>query len=309
MIYRWKQRRNGIIINLGSARNNITAEGIESLTDVVFRSGVAPSNFYIGLIDSIVAPVTQHSARGTDTLLSHPTWTEDTSYIGGRPEWYGISEVFFDQPRYTNQDNPAKIQIECSGTIQGFFLATSQDNTGVLLSTSLFGATGPEVEIGDEFEVTYNFELDYNNGLTYAGGQTILDTYFGGPSSFNGQFYMGFKDLPGGLTPYDDTLAAHPSWSEIGTRVAVNYTSPPVVKYDGLAFDSYAQGVFMIPDGAAYNPPGNFEHRGWFLCDVASGSAGKLIFQDKRTDLRARIIEHVDGDIISFPWLRWTTQA
>jgi hypothetical protein len=278
----------------------ITAEGATDIFDKVFRRLGSPPTLYLGVMSSVDSFDDDENTRGTDTLLSHPGWVDS-----------GLPRVLWT-PTFTQTGTfdiryEATVTFTAETTIEavGFFLATTKDNTGLLIAQHEIG-TPVDVEIGDDLEVSFTFQINTSNGVTIEGSIAIFDRYFFGTATLNSQFYVGFKDTADGGGDNEDTLASHPSWGETESRIALDYTDAPVQHWFSKNFNinTWGQKLTLVPDAVALNPAGNADIGGWFLCDAASGSDGVLIFQDDRVaNGDENIVEHIDGDLTLYPWV------
>src|SRR5436190_9305666 len=82
--YKWELVRAGKVIARGTEHNTVTVEGRNHMLNTEFRGGTQAASWFFGLVDN--AGFADHP--DTDTMLSHPGWTEFTDYAEGtRPQW------------------------------------------------------------------------------------------------------------------------------------------------------------------------------------------------------------------------------
>lgn len=142
--------RDGELLTSFSIENGVTNEGKNFALDCLFNGATQSGTWYIGLIDN-----TNFSAlNATDTMASHPTWTEFTGYSQGtRVNW---GQAAASAQTVTN-GAPATFDFTSGGTIQGIFITnvgTKGATTGKLWSTGSFTSTVP-VASSDQLKITY----------------------------------------------------------------------------------------------------------------------------------------------------------
>lgn len=130
----WKEKTDNLITN----------EALDDILDVYLSDGSADATHYVGLKGA------GGEAAG-DTLGSHGGWSEVTEYSGDRKEWSegGVSSQSID-----NSGSTASFSITGSCTIAGAFLASTTDNTGVLVGVGDFD-TSRSLGDGDTLNVQY----------------------------------------------------------------------------------------------------------------------------------------------------------
>lgn len=128
------------------AHNLVTNEGLDHLLDVLLGGATQSNPWYVGLKES-------GSPAAGDTLLSHPTWSENSNYTGTRKEYVEASAT---SQSVTNSANKASFSIDTdTQTINGAFLASVTSGTsGVLLCAADF-SSAKSLDSGDTLEVTY----------------------------------------------------------------------------------------------------------------------------------------------------------
>jgi len=144
--------REGRLIGLYEAYNDITNEGKNTILDVMFNNGtqIANNSWFIGLISL----VSFTALAAADTMSSHSGWTEFTGYSqANRVAWGSLAAA----GQSTTNTTPATFDITASGTVKGIFTtsnSTKGGTTGKLWATALFAADVP-VSNGDQLKITY----------------------------------------------------------------------------------------------------------------------------------------------------------
>jgi len=89
-----------------------TDEGRDHILDVVFDNSTQSANWYIGLINN--SGFTAVST--TDTMASHPGWTELTNYDEGtRPEWNPDAASSQSMTNSTGRTFTFSATVSCKG--------------------------------------------------------------------------------------------------------------------------------------------------------------------------------------------------
>lgn len=140
---------DGRRVNPQRFKNGCTIPGLNYLLDTGFGAGTPDTTWFILVISD--ASYTSGPAS-TDTLASHPGWTEWTDYSGNRPAWT-IAAAAAGQ--VTNSASAASITMTATGTIRGLGLAgVNSGSSGVLYSTGVLG-TGRGVTDTEVLELVY----------------------------------------------------------------------------------------------------------------------------------------------------------
>jgi hypothetical protein len=130
------------------AHNLVVNVGLNHVLNVVFNEATQEANWYIGLKNA-------GSIAATDSLNSHPGWTEFSDYSEGARQLYNVPET--SSQSLTNSSNKATFSISGSGTIAGAIICSEIGGTsGILLCAADF-ASSRSVISGDTLEVTYEF--------------------------------------------------------------------------------------------------------------------------------------------------------
>ena len=120
-------------------------DSLDLILENTFDSTASGTVLYVGLKgpgDSAV----------TDTLASHPGWSEITDYTGNRKVW--DTGAVADQ-EITNGLDPAEFSINGDCTCAGIFITDVATGTsGVLYEVEDFNTENP-LESGDVLEVTH----------------------------------------------------------------------------------------------------------------------------------------------------------
>lgn len=144
------QYRQGELINRISKKNGITNGGLDKLLQIMFHFTASINTWYIGLIDN-----SGFSAlAATDTMGSHPGWTEFTDYNElNRPAW----DESAPSGQIVTSSATSDFNITGSGNINGIFV-TSQNGkggtSGTLWATGSF-TSSIGVANGDILNITY----------------------------------------------------------------------------------------------------------------------------------------------------------
>jgi hypothetical protein len=123
--------------------NLVTTVGKNHLLDTVFHAGSAVTTWYIGLKAAGTALV-------ADTLASHSSWSEVSTYAGTRKEW---TEGAASSGSTTNASS-VDYAINATATVSGAFLASATSGTtGTLFGVAEFSSSRSVVS-GDTLQVT-----------------------------------------------------------------------------------------------------------------------------------------------------------
>jgi len=149
--FRVEHIRNGKIIGIYDIDNAVVNEGLDNILDVMFHNDTQTATWYLGLLnDADLADL-----LATDTMASHPNWTENQSYTEAtRQEW---TEDAASGQEITNSTYVA-FSINATTTISGIFCCsdnTKGGSSGILWATGLFTSGDVSAESGDTLNVTY----------------------------------------------------------------------------------------------------------------------------------------------------------
>lgn len=142
--------RGGKLYHKELVPNGVTNIGKDTILDSFFRNQAPPTTWYLGFIDnagfSALAP--------TDTMASHPGWTESVAYSEGtRPTWVTVAAA----SQSISNTTPATFSINGTATLYGVFAvdeSTKSGTTGTLWATAPFASTIPVIN-GDILKITY----------------------------------------------------------------------------------------------------------------------------------------------------------
>lgn len=148
---KWEAESHNLVVN----------QGLKYMNDAALDAGTQITTWYIGLYGAGAS----NSPAATDTMASHPGWTEVTAYTGtNRPTCTFGPATTADPSVITNTGSAASFSINASTTIGGAFLTSdapkSPGNTGTLFSAADFTGGDRSVSSGDTLNVTYTFNLD-----------------------------------------------------------------------------------------------------------------------------------------------------
>lgn len=274
----------------------------------VIQSKSGPTELWLGFIGEIVDDNVSYG-KATDTLASHPTWVEAAA-----PRVKITLEENFtgDTIRFSKE-----VEAYTPETLElyGYFLATSQDDTGLLLSVTVQATPIETIELGDSFSIDFGINVRATRyGLTREGATAWGRNYFYGTGGTNAQLYIGFRDAAGINAPQalsTDTLASK-AWGEVGTRLVANF---PEVNNETISvgpdfdfsFTDSHRAVNTISNAITYT---GATVEGWFICDVASGTNGVLIWQSTGLSESGydSIIMTPDSNAATlYPWLAFSS--
>lgn len=116
-------------------------EGLNYILETTFSG----TNYYIGLKGTGIPDA-------EDTLSSHATWSEITTYSGSRKLW---NTGAVSNQSITNASNPAEFNITGTCTVGGIFITDVVSGTnGTLINIENFSSSNT-LESGDVLEVTH----------------------------------------------------------------------------------------------------------------------------------------------------------
>ena len=149
--FRVEHIRDGKVIGIHDIKNAVVNEGLDAILDIMFHADTQITTWYLGLIGSAVLA----DLLATDTMASHPNWTEEQSYTEGvRQEW---DEDAASGQEISNSTYVA-FSINATTTISGIFCcsdSTKGGSSGTLWATGLFTNGDVSVQSGDTLNVTY----------------------------------------------------------------------------------------------------------------------------------------------------------
>lgn len=131
--------------------NGIVDVGLNKILEDMFRGGTQSSTWYIGLVDNSGFSAFANS----DTMASHPGWSESTAYTeANRPQWVTSTAT----SRSITNPTTADFSINASVTLKGIFIvdnSTKGGTAGTLWSTASF-ASNVSATNGDTLKITYS---------------------------------------------------------------------------------------------------------------------------------------------------------
>jgi len=143
--------RDGRIVAVREGRNAVVDEGINSILNIMFHAAAQVTTWYIGLLgDTDLADL-----LATDTMASHPNWTENQSYTElTRQEWTEDAAA----SKSISNTTLVSFSINATTTISGIFVVSDNTKggaTGTLWATGLFVEGDVSAQSGDTLNVTY----------------------------------------------------------------------------------------------------------------------------------------------------------
>lgn len=128
--------------------NLVTTVGVNFMFDTLYRGSAYTAAWYVGLKGA-------GSAANSDTMSSHPGWSEVTAYSNAtRP---AFSPAAAASRSSTNTASPAAFTINGTATVAGMFLTTNNTvggTTGTLFNATDFSASRGVIS-GDVLSVIY----------------------------------------------------------------------------------------------------------------------------------------------------------
>lgn len=143
--------RDGRLVWTEVFPNLVVLEGRNTYLDRTLKTGVASPTWYVGLI---AGPGSGNTYAASDTMASHPGWTEFTGYSGNRPQWIAGTVA---NGSVDNAAQKATFTMTSGGTLAGAFMAsdpTRGGTTGLLLGEGNFSSGDRSVVANDVVQVT-----------------------------------------------------------------------------------------------------------------------------------------------------------
>jgi hypothetical protein len=144
---KWEDETKNLVVNVG----------LQYMAGVALTSTTQITAWYIGLYGAGAS----NNPSATDTLATHPGWTEVTTYSGNRQAAVFAASTNANPSVVTNTASKATFNMNASATIGGAFLCSAVSGTsGTLFSAADFQSPGDRsVLSGDILTVTYTFNL------------------------------------------------------------------------------------------------------------------------------------------------------
>lgn len=144
-----------------NAPNLVVNVGLQDMNQQYFLGSGYSATWYLGLYGA----ASSNNPAATDTMGSHPGWTEVTTYSNStRPTCVFATATTANPSQITNSASQAQFNISGTTTVGGAFLTsnnTKGGSSGILFSAADF-VTPPgdrSVVSGDILTVTYTFNL------------------------------------------------------------------------------------------------------------------------------------------------------
>jgi hypothetical protein len=142
------------------APNKVMIGGVSDMNTKYFTGSAYTAAWYLGLISGAGG---SNVFNFTDTMASHPNWTEGTGYSQStHPACTFASGTSANPSVATNSASTATFSINTGATISGAFLTSNNAKsatTGILFSAGNFTGGDRTVVNGDTLVVTYTFSL------------------------------------------------------------------------------------------------------------------------------------------------------
>lgn len=146
-IYTVEAYRDGKLLWREQFHNLITDEGCNDMLDKYWKGSSYTASHYVGLKGT-------GEVQASDTMSSHPNWTEVTDYDESSRPALVLGSV--SNKQVDNSANKATFTINNSVTVAGAFITTDSTKggtTGLLISAGDF-ATARSLGAGDTLTVT-----------------------------------------------------------------------------------------------------------------------------------------------------------
>lgn len=131
--------------------NMVTYQGCNWLLDVAFRAATQSPTIYLGLITNNL----YSSVVNTDTLASHPGWSEWTALAAGTRPAFAVATGA--NGGLLTGSTPSTFNLTADGQIRGCFLTTAAavgSTSGGILYNTVVALTGLTVASGGTLQVT-----------------------------------------------------------------------------------------------------------------------------------------------------------
>ena len=147
---KWEDENHNLVVN----------SGLQYMCGTALTSTAQITTWFIGLYGAGAT----NSPAASDTMLTHPTWTEVTTYSNAtRPACTFAAATLANPSVATNTSSPAAFTINGTTTVGGAILtsdSTKGGTTGVLFSAADFSAPGDRSVVnGDTLNITYTLSL------------------------------------------------------------------------------------------------------------------------------------------------------
>jgi hypothetical protein len=142
------------------AHNVVTSGFAQAALEILFNSGGASSEFYVGLMEDLDTT----GVTTTDTMASHAGWNRCNCYNGNQKLWVSAAATLEGSSGSSITNSASKAQFVMSGTsvIWGGFIdsqLSKASTTGTLVCVARFSGSSRSVASGDTVEVTYSLQL------------------------------------------------------------------------------------------------------------------------------------------------------
>lgn len=140
---RWSDESQNLVVNVG----------LQYMAGAALTATTPITTWYIGLYGSGAT----NSPASTDTLASHPGWTEITPYTGNRKQAVFAAATNANPSVVTNSASTALFNINTTAVVGGAFLCSVATGTsGLLFSAADFSSPGDRTAYsGDLMRVSY----------------------------------------------------------------------------------------------------------------------------------------------------------
>jgi hypothetical protein len=131
--------------------NLVTTDGLNTLLDATFKTGIAEPVWFVGLVDGAEDP----AYAAADVMVSHVGWTENAAYEEEFRQDFTPGEIAGGA--VDNSDQRAIFTITGDGNIAGCFItddAAKGGTEGILYGVGAFTGGARNVETGDTLRVT-----------------------------------------------------------------------------------------------------------------------------------------------------------
>jgi len=143
--------KNGRLKWAEDFENLVTTEGLNTLLDATFKTGIVEPAWFVGLVDGAQDP----AYAAADIMTSHVGWIENVLYDEEARQDFTAGEIAGGA--VDNSDQRAIFTITGDGSIAGCFVtddAVKEATDGHLYGVGAFTGGARNVETGDTLRVT-----------------------------------------------------------------------------------------------------------------------------------------------------------
>lgn len=146
--------RDGRVIKRFRIKNLVTTAGKALMLNAMFAGAASPGSWYSGIIDN-----TGYSAIAiTDTMASHPGWTEFTTYSQATRVAWGVATTVTNS---ISNGTVMTFTTNAGGTVRGLFITNNNVKGGIIgtLWSMVLFTSAQIVNSGDTIRLVYTAAL------------------------------------------------------------------------------------------------------------------------------------------------------